>query len=585
MILISSWIGLLSLNELTLAKAKPYGAVSLAFFATLFANVKILQFANVETFIVFRSSTPIVISILDVLFLGRTLPSVRSCASLFGLLAGAIIYVFTDSAYEVRAYFWVACWYLIFCFDQIYIKHVVDAGDLSSWSRALCTNIFAILPAAFFAIYNKEHNQLFVDARGVLSLWVTLSCAIGVFMSVSSFQLRGLISATQFTVIGTACKIISVFINYFIWDKHASGVGLCALGLCITSAMCYEQAPMRKTVDDIKDKRILCTKTLRKCHAVVGSILFITILSIHLNARNILPTIFPLAHYGVDSKRTLTIVIGSIRGGIYAWRSFQKQVLNELNSDFAYMGPDDPRLMSLNIKYHWHVSDVQDWGSFLNDFYPKVSWNHFCTEMPIGGAQFLGGVANCQPGSAGILLVYRELLRRKIIERGLVNKYEWFVLTRSDQFHLCPHQRLTELPTNAINIASGEDYGGVSDRHTVYPAALVLEGLNVTNHVLRHSREVFKIFNESGHHMNLESVLSYYFERVCGLAIARFNRTFFGVRRNCDKTRWSLGKSHPVADIMKLKIKYLSELSAAQQSCNLFFSSPSETVIDDCQEN
>jgi solute carrier family 35 protein len=47
--------------------------------------------SNVETFIVFRSSTPLVISLLDYLFLGRTWPTARSWLALGGILVGAIV--------------------------------------------------------------------------------------------------------------------------------------------------------------------------------------------------------------------------------------------------------------------------------------------------------------------------------------------------------------------------------------------------------------------------------------------------------------------------------------------------------------
>ena len=56
--------------------------VSVAFLACIFTNIKTLQYANVETFIVFRASTPCAVSICDYLFLGRELPSAKSSASL-----------------------------------------------------------------------------------------------------------------------------------------------------------------------------------------------------------------------------------------------------------------------------------------------------------------------------------------------------------------------------------------------------------------------------------------------------------------------------------------------------------------------
>jgi solute carrier family 35 protein len=73
-----------------------------AFLGAIFTNMKTLQYANVETFIVFRSSTPLLIALLDYAFLGRELPSLRSWCSLLLLLCGAIGYVMYDANFEVR---------------------------------------------------------------------------------------------------------------------------------------------------------------------------------------------------------------------------------------------------------------------------------------------------------------------------------------------------------------------------------------------------------------------------------------------------------------------------------------------------
>ena len=48
---------------------------------------------DVETFITFRSTTPLVLSICDYIFLGRQLPNARSWSCLFVLVLGSIGYV------------------------------------------------------------------------------------------------------------------------------------------------------------------------------------------------------------------------------------------------------------------------------------------------------------------------------------------------------------------------------------------------------------------------------------------------------------------------------------------------------------
>ena len=107
--------GCIVVDGLELTKLRQFFFVSLAFLACVYANIKTLQFANVETFIVFRASTPIVISLCDWLFLGRELPDRRSACALLGLLATVIGYILTDAHFVVRGYAWVAVWYAIFC--------------------------------------------------------------------------------------------------------------------------------------------------------------------------------------------------------------------------------------------------------------------------------------------------------------------------------------------------------------------------------------------------------------------------------------------------------------------------------------
>ena len=117
-----SRIGAVQSDPLVWEKVKPFALVVVAFLGALFTNVKTLQYANVETFIVFRSSTPLLIACLDYFFLGRELPNRRSWISLLLIVAGAILYVKTDSDFELRAYWWVCAWVVVFTFDQTYIK-------------------------------------------------------------------------------------------------------------------------------------------------------------------------------------------------------------------------------------------------------------------------------------------------------------------------------------------------------------------------------------------------------------------------------------------------------------------------------
>ena len=112
-----STTGHLNADAFEWEKARPFLFVALGFLGALYANVKTLQYANVETFIVFRCSVPLLVSVLDRFFLGRAWPNIRSWASLGVVSLGALAYVITDANFEVNAYGWVGVWYACFAFD------------------------------------------------------------------------------------------------------------------------------------------------------------------------------------------------------------------------------------------------------------------------------------------------------------------------------------------------------------------------------------------------------------------------------------------------------------------------------------
>jgi len=242
-------LGMLDVVEvepLNIAKIQQFWVVPLAFLGTVFANIKILQYSNVETFIVFRSSTPLLISIADYLFLGRELPSGRSWACLGLLLVGAVGYVLNDKFFRVDTYFWVVIWFAVFSFDQIYIKHKVDSVKMTTWTQVYYTNSLASPVLLGVLVLTGEIVTLndFVWTSESM-LWLIISALMGFAIAYFSFWARSSVSATYFTVIGNTCKVLTVFINVFMWDLHASPAGLCCLFICLVGAYFYKQAPMR----------------------------------------------------------------------------------------------------------------------------------------------------------------------------------------------------------------------------------------------------------------------------------------------------------------------------------------------------
>lgn len=230
-------------------KVKKFILVVITQIGTIFSGMKALQYCNVETFIVFRASMPVVLSVLDYLFLGRTLPSLRSAICLLGLLCGAAGYALTEDGFKVKGYMWIAIWYVIFCVDFAYIKHVVQSVKMTTYGRVYYQNFLGSFGFIVMILATQEYNAFDTSMLTPKSMGIiALTCVLGMGMSTFSYRLRAMVSSTYMAIIGNMCKVITVIINFFLWDKHANAYGFAALGLCLVCAYFYQQAPRREDV-------------------------------------------------------------------------------------------------------------------------------------------------------------------------------------------------------------------------------------------------------------------------------------------------------------------------------------------------
>ena len=184
--------------------------------------------------------------------MGRELPNTRSLLAMLMLCGGAAAYVATDAHFVVHGYIWVGLWYVIFCFDQLYIKHAVDTVEVdSNWGRVFYTNLWACLIAGCVSAATEPQLLMSFEWSWASGGALAVSCALGVGMSYFAFLCRSQVSATYFTVIGNVCKVLTVLINICIWDKHATTTGVGFLFLCLVAAFFYKPSPLRSVPDTV----------------------------------------------------------------------------------------------------------------------------------------------------------------------------------------------------------------------------------------------------------------------------------------------------------------------------------------------
>ncbi|EPS58250.1 hypothetical protein M569_16563, partial [Genlisea aurea] len=230
------------------------------FYLSVFTNSELLLHANVDTFVVFRSATPIFVAAGESLFLSQPWPRLNTWLSLATIFGGSLIYVAADRDFiTVTAYAWASAYLLCMTVDFVYVKHVVMTIGLSTWGLVLYNNLEALFLFPLELLVMGELKTMAAaddDAAG--SYWlqvvppVALSCIFGLSISFFGFACRKAVSATGFTVLGTVNKLLTILINLLVWDKHSNFMGTVGLLVCIGGGILYQQSTVSKP-DDARD--------------------------------------------------------------------------------------------------------------------------------------------------------------------------------------------------------------------------------------------------------------------------------------------------------------------------------------------
>ena len=244
--LVCGKLNLVKLTPLTRENVIPYAKYSVLFLIGVYSNMKTLEHSNVDTVIVFRSSTPIAVCFADSFFMNRELPSTRSKLAMLCMLVGSLLYVKTDAAFKlegISTYMWVMIYYANFSVEMVYAKRITRDVKVELGTSVLLTNLFAL---PFMTGISLATDGIPTDLLSTMAgntpatILLVASCIIGFAIGFSAWWCRSLVSATSFTVVGIVNKILTVFLNIVLWDKHSSFVGTLCLLLTLFAGTVYK---------------------------------------------------------------------------------------------------------------------------------------------------------------------------------------------------------------------------------------------------------------------------------------------------------------------------------------------------------
>ena len=290
-------------------------------------------------------------------------------------------------------------------------------------------------------------------------------------------------------------------------------------------------------------------------------------------------------------EKTLVIILSETRASELTFDNFKKNVIDELNADLCVCIGTKPDYDYTNpfynlAKYRFLYDEPDDFGDAFENAYDVISrdkpqyekledgntlyeplyWREFLKIKD----QFLGGVKdlnNQHPGSAGILIFFRWFLLTNLMDKDLINKYDRFIITRSDFIYQLPHPKVELIDKKYIWIPDCEYYGGYTDRHVVLSKTNIVEYLNILNNMVLKSNDYFMKMKR-GNNWNLEKLIKFHLEQNNVLQLVKeFPYIMFAVRNINGTTRWSSGN---YSDILGYYIKYQCEYDKSNYYKNKF---------------
>ncbi len=273
--------------------------------------------------------------------------------------------------------------------------------------------------------------------------------------------------------------------------------------------------------------------------------------------------------------KSLVILLGQTRSASLTGAGFQKHLIDALSREGevdvalcrceGYDEPDD--FFQSIAKYCWEFPEPAAWSAVYRATAREIGvedpteWE----ALKAVPGNWLGEIdehGGKRKGSAARCLFLRYFALQQLRQRMLLGEYTHFILSRSDYLYIADHVPLSYLMPDRIWIPRGEEYGGVTDRHTVFSPQHANEILDLLSPILFSAQRLKALMGYGTVPWNLESFVKLMLMRYSVYAsVRRFPGTMYLVRSEEAQTSWSPGTyDHRLG----FRVKYPSEKRVAE---------------------
>ena len=171
------------------------------------------------------------------------------------------------------------------------------------------------------------------------------------------------------------------------------------------------------------------------------------------------------------------------------------------------------------------------------------------------------GTTDPQPSKSSVLPFCRWVLLNGLQQDGILNRYDRFVITRSDFVWLCPHPPLSILDPDQIWLPDGEDWGGLVDRHLVVSRDNLVNCLNLLEDILLDPQGVYEELRRRPASNNEQFFLRHLERKKLISKVRRFPYVMYTARPSEDySATFSPGRYEPTVGHF---VKYSDEFASA----------------------
>ena len=278
--------------------------------------------------------------------------------------------------------------------------------------------------------------------------------------------------------------------------------------------------------------------------------------------------------------KTLVCILGQTRAQDITWGNFNKYLLKSLNADLAISVAERKTAnnqMYKHAKYIWKYKDSKDYSKHFDDaqkellkskkLIKKPNWKklikikHFWLARIKGTSKIKNNKGIYSSGTGALLIYNRWFTLQKIMKLNLIEKYDRFIITRSDFLWNIHHPRMENLNPKYIWIPDGERYGGYTDRHAILSKNNLYDYLNLLEPILLEPEKLYDLM-KSKKNWNLERYIKLHLKlKGYEKKVRFFPYLMFSVRNRKIKTTFRPGEySYKHKYFIKYFKEYLSSM-------------------------